>query len=553
MSLPTYFAPAERATEAELTADIGYITNNPLIDTLMSASYGLFAVLNSQRQIVSLNRTFLDLMGVENLEDILGLRPGEYLQCIHASEMPGGCGTSCHCSECGAVIAILAALDSDITQEGTCALSVVRNNTQTELSFQVKCCSTIIDKERFLLMFLQDITPFKEKAYEELKNIIETASDGFMSTDVQGAILTVNQSLCRMTGYTEQEIMALSLDDFNAAVDCTELSIPEIMQRCSASFETHYRCKDGRVINIEVSETYSPDFGGRVHRFIRDITQRKQDEEKLHEQTVMLEAEIAERQKAQEELGFINNSLEARIVSAVAELRQKDDLLIHQNRLAAMGELLTTISHHWRQPLNNVAAQVQAMQYLHKRNELTEEEMDKDIRSVLDILKEMSGTIDDFRRFFRKDQVRQEFTIRDVVDRCLAMIHLSLDDSNVRVSVLGDDQVQATGFPNEYAQSLVNILYNARDVLKERNISDPLIEITISGNEAGSVITIRDNGGGIPEDVLPHIFEPYFTTKGPATATGLGLYMAKTLIKRHMEGELTVRNVEGGAEFSIVL
>lgn len=102
MKLQTYFAPAERATKAGLTADIGHITNNPLIDTLMSASCGLFAVLNSQRQILSLNQTFLQMMGVNDLENALGLRPGEYLQCIHASEMPGGCGTSRHCSECGA-------------------------------------------------------------------------------------------------------------------------------------------------------------------------------------------------------------------------------------------------------------------------------------------------------------------------------------------------------------------------------------------------------------------------------------------------------------------
>lgn len=117
----------------------------------------------------------------------------------------------------------------------------------------------------------------------------------------------------------------------------------------------------------------------------------------------------------------------------------------------------------------------------------------------------------------------------------------------------GDDHVRTTGFPNEYAQSLMNILCNAKDALKNRNVHDPQIEITIARNETGSVVSIRDNGGGIPEEVMPYIFEPYFSTKSSVTGTGLGLYLARTLIERNMGGRLTARNLEDGAELIIEL
>lgn len=284
-----------------------------------------------------------------------------------------------------------------------------------------------------------------------------------------------------------------------------------------------------------------------------EISERTKTEELLHVKTVQLEEEIAERQKVQEALEALNNSLEERIRATVTELRQKDDLLMHQNRLAAMGELLTSIAHQWRQPLNNIAAYIQTMQYLHQSGELTDDEMERDIAAVMDILKYMSQTIDDFRNFFRKDRDQHEFVLRQVVDRSLNLISSGLTASNIRVTIEGDETLRGVGYPNEYAQTLMNILYNARDILIERAVVEPRITIRIAREGKHSVVTVRDNGGGIAPEILPHIFDPYFTTKGPATGTGIGLYMARTLIERNMGGRLTARNTADGAEFRIEL
>jgi C4-dicarboxylate-specific signal transduction histidine kinase len=283
------------------------------------------------------------------------------------------------------------------------------------------------------------------------------------------------------------------------------------------------------------------------------VTERTRAEELLHEKTIQLEEEIGERQKAQEALEQLNTTLEERIRQAIAELRTKDDLLIHQNRLAAMGELLTSIAHQWRQPLNNIAICIQTLQFLHQHQELTEEELNQQIETVMDLLTYMSHTIDDFRKFFREDREAQEFVLREVVERSLNLIRAALASSDIQVTVEGDESVRAVGHPNEYSHALMNILHNARDILLERKVSNPRIRIAIKSEEGHTVVTVQDNGGGIPDAILPQIFDPYFTTKGPAVGTGIGLYMARTLIERNMGGRLTARNVDGGAEFRVEL
>lgn len=285
----------------------------------------------------------------------------------------------------------------------------------------------------------------------------------------------------------------------------------------------------------------------------RQVVERTRAEERLHHKTIQLEEEIGERQKAQEALEQLNTTLEERIQQTIAELRSKDELLIHQNRLAAMGELLTSIAHQWRQPLNNIAICIQTLQFLHQHQELTEEELNQQIETVMDLLTYMSHTIDDFRKFFREDREEQEFVLREEVERSLNLIKAALASSDIQVRIEGDETVRAVGHPNEYSHALMNILHNARDILLERQVADPQISIAIFSEADRSVVTVRDNGGGIPVEIMPQIFDPYFTTKGPASGTGIGLYMARTLIERNMGGRLTARNVDNGAEFRIEL
>lgn len=156
--MKTQFAPAERADERQLRRDVETVVKHPVISALMSTASGLLGVLNEQRQLLSLNDAFLRLLGVEDPGQLLGLRPGEAIQCAHSHDQPGGCGTSRFCATCGAVIAIMAALESNKPEERKCIVTVKRGSDSFELCFRVRAAPLDLDKRRFVLLFLQDIT-----------------------------------------------------------------------------------------------------------------------------------------------------------------------------------------------------------------------------------------------------------------------------------------------------------------------------------------------------------------------------------------------------------
>ncbi|MHB8056954.1 MAG: sensor histidine kinase [Desulfuromonadaceae bacterium] len=257
------------------------------------------------------------------------------------------------------------------------------------------------------------------------------------------------------------------------------------------------------------------------------------------------------RQVADEELERLHKTQEERVIEMVADLRRKDQMLIQQSRLAAMGEMLGNIAHQWRQPLNNVALIIQSIQMQYNSGALTSEEMDNEIHEALEVLLQMSRKIDDLRNFFRVDKEKEGFFIGKVVGRALKLVSPHLGSHRIQVEIESDDEVTATGYQNEYAQVVMNIISNAREAAIERNISTPRILVRITSENGHSVLYIRDNCGGIPEDILPKVFDPYFTTRGPDRGTGIGLYMSKAIIEQNMAGHLTARNVEGGAEFRV--
>ena len=275
----------------------------------------------------------------------------------------------------------------------------------------------------------------------------------------------------------------------------------------------------------------------------------------LHEKTVLLENEISWRQVVQESLAVkqlqlesLNLTLEERIEAAVKELRQKDQALIQQNRLATMGEMINNIAHQWRQPLNLISLIVQG---LTEYKQLSQEELDQEVERIMGVIMHMSQTIDDFRYFFRQDKEKTRFTANQTVARAVEFISASLIGKGISISITEQPEVSIFGYSNEYAQVLLNILSNAKDVLVEKNVTDPHIDISISREDDRSVVTITDNGGGINTDVMPRIFDPYFTTREKTQGTGIGLYMSKIIVEQNMGGRLSAENVAGGVAFRI--
>jgi C4-dicarboxylate-specific signal transduction histidine kinase len=177
--------------------------------------------------------------------------------------------------------------------------------------------------------------------------------------------------------------------------------------------------------------------------------------------------------------------------------------------------------------------------------------LNKNVSGSMEVIQHMSKTIDDFRNFFKPDKEKFEFNVLESINTCLSLMEGNLKSPQINVDVIANDDPVIYGYPNEFAQVILNIMNNARDAFIERNVSDPKVTIKICNNDRCVVVTVTDNAGGIPEDIINKVFDPYFTTKGPQQGTGVGLFMSKAIIEKNMGGRLRVGNIADGAEFKI--
>jgi two-component system, chemotaxis family, CheB/CheR fusion protein len=258
----------------------------------------------------------------------------------------------------------------------------------------------------------------------------------------------------------------------------------------------------------------------------------------------LMEQELSRNQQQLEEL---NRCLAERIDKAVQELRRKDQFLITQSRLAAMGEMISHIAHQWRQPLNVLSLMLADIEMAQKHNELSPEYLKQAVADCNRLIQKMSSTIDDFRNFFRPDKEMVAFSAQQQINVAISLVAPGFRDSNVDIRFNVPHDVLLLGYPNEFSQVLLNLISNAREAITASGTDKGVLEIDLSECDGQGCVVVRDNGGGIPDEVGNKIFEPYFSTK--TQGTGIGLSMSKIIIERNMNGSIEALNVEGGAEF----
>ncbi len=264
-------------------------------------------------------------------------------------------------------------------------------------------------------------------------------------------------------------------------------------------------------------------------------------------------ASSSELNRLKEVMNEMLGDLEERIFSEIEEKTKQEKLLIQQSKLASMGNMIGNIAHQWRQPLSEISAVLMNMQVKKEHNDLSDEEFERSVEECDIILSHMSNTISDFQNFFKPSKEKTRFSLQEECKKASYIIESSLKYNSIEFQIDIEDDCEVLGYPREFSQAILNILSNAKDVLKQRTIEKPYIKLTLKEGKRYAIVKIEDNAGGVKSKIIDRIFEPYFTTKQRSKGTGIGLYMSKIIIEDNMHGFIDVKNSKYGAIFTIKL
>ena len=245
-------------------------------------------------------------------------------------------------------------------------------------------------------------------------------------------------------------------------------------------------------------------------------------------------------------------------LKTIVEAEQKknelnEQMMVNQSRMAVMGEMIGMIAHQWRQPITIIGMIANNTLFDIELEEHTSAKLVEDLNSINYQVRYLSETIDDFRNFFRPDKELQETSGTQLYADLLAILGNSMEQNNIKINCKGDCEHSFISYKNELVQVFLNIVSNAKDAFLENEITNREITIECTKQEDTMCFTLEDNAGGIPKDVVDHIFEPYFTTKPEEHGTGLGLYMSHTIVTNHLKGEIGVSTSSSGTKFFIRL
>ncbi|MAC84606.1 MAG: histidine kinase [Arcobacter sp.] len=228
------------------------------------------------------------------------------------------------------------------------------------------------------------------------------------------------------------------------------------------------------------------------------------------------------------------------IKEKILENDRQQHMIAQQSKMAAMGEMLGNIAHQWRQPLSMITTAASGMKMQKEFGDLDDETFNYSVDNITNSAQYLSKTIDDFRNFFKTDKVSSYIKIASVLEKTLKLTKEQFKSNEINL-VENIENYEIYGVENELIQALINILNNSRDVLLTKKYERRIqIDTYIKGDKG--ILKITDNGGGIKEDIIDKVFEPYFTTKHKAQGTGIGLYMTEEIIKKHLAASITIKN-----------
>ena len=412
-----------------------------------------------------------------------------------------------------------------------------------------------------------EISDLKEHNEELLKLLTQHLPDMLWVKEVNGNYLYANQAICDgllMAKDTDEPIG--KNDIFFARREreahpenpewhtfgelCFNSDVVVIENNKPMKFEEYGNVK-GKLLYLEVYKAPFYDKEGNIIGTVgagRDITQLKQIQLDLEESLKTLNEQ-------REQLESFNTELEKRVKEEVEKRQKQERLMLHQSRQAAMGEMLESIAHQWRQPLNIIGLATVNLETQYTMGLMREKDFHDKMQIISSNITYMSHTIDDFRKFLHPDRETIVFHPKKSIEDVLGILGAQLESNKIVCTSHIDCDFSYYGVENEFKQVMMILLNNAIDAIKlqrtEKRITQGKIAVTFSCGHDQGAIEVCDNGGGISDAIIEDIFNPYFTTKHDAYGTGIGLYLAKNIIESRMKGSLSVKTIDCGSCFTI--
>ncbi|MEA3289795.1 MAG: hybrid sensor histidine kinase/response regulator [Campylobacterota bacterium] len=389
-------------------------------------------------------------------------------------------------------------------------IEFIQKRSSKSIAHAVKTLSRLIKNHDVNILIVDDSALQLEKA----KRVIET-----MKLNITTA----------MNGLEALDIIENSGIDFSLVL--TDYNMPEM---------------DGMDLTIKIREKFDKDELGIIVMTINDAPDipikfiKYGASDFIHKPFTLLEMSTR-----------INANLE--ILDLFKSNTEKEKQILEQAKNAQIGELIGNIAHQWRQPLSTISAAASGMEVQKELGLLTDEEFESMIKRIVDSTKFLSNTIDTFRDYTDDAGVKTSFNLEERILSTISLVRSLLDEEKISIVTEFDKSIEMNSVASELSQVILNIIYNAKDILTEREIIDPYIKIATTADDKKAIITIEDNAGGVDTDIIDQIFDPYFTTKHQSQGKGLGLYMSKDIVDKHLNGSLHLNNTKEGARFYIEL
>ncbi|MEA3354465.1 MAG: ATP-binding protein [Campylobacterota bacterium] len=225
----------------------------------------------------------------------------------------------------------------------------------------------------------------------------------------------------------------------------------------------------------------------------------------------------------------------------ITDLKDKENMIFEQSKMVSMGEMIMNIAHHWRQPLSVISTAASGMKVKKEYGMLEDEEFYSNCDAIDENAQYLSKTIEDFKKFIVNDHEKVDFLFDDIISEVFELVDASVKSNNIKIVTDLQEGIKLYGNTTDLMQCIINIYNNANDALLNIDKEKRFIFLDLKQYDNEVKLIIKDNAGGIPEDILPKIFEPYFTTKHQSQGTGMGLSAVYSTI-RSMDGTITAKN-----------